>query len=95
MIRLGLVIAWAVMAGPVAAQDAAPSDLDRFRQTASDWLLSGQGLPRDYRVTLMQMDSADRLRAIAYLRRLGLMTERPWSLDDLLRPAATRTEIRE
>ena len=95
MPRLGLVIAIAVMGGPVAAQDAPGPDLDSFRQTASDWLLSGQGLPRDYRVMLMQMDSADRLHAIAYLRRLGLLTERPWSLDDLLRPAATRTEIRE
>lgn len=95
MIRLGLVIACIVMAGPVVAEEGPTTDLDRFRQTASDWLLSGQGLPRDYRVTLMQMDSADRLRAIAYLRRLGLMTERPWSLDDLLRPAATRMEIRE
>lgn len=91
MPRLGpILLVAALSVGPVLAED-----FDAFRRTASDWLLSGQGLPRDYRVQLMQMDSADRLRAIAYLRRLGLLTERPWSLDDLLRPAATRTEPRE
>lgn len=73
----------------------AQSELDRFADTAAGWLLAGQGLPRDYRVTLMQMDSADRIRAIAYLRRLGLLTGRPWSVDEILRPAASGAESRE
>lgn len=91
MTRIGLPLLIACLAaGPVAA-----AGLDGFRRTADEWLLTGQGLPRDYRVTLLQMGSADRLQAIAYLRRIGLLTERPWSLDDLLRPAATRTEPRE
>ncbi len=91
MTRIGLLfLITCLTAGPVAA-----ADLDAFRRTADEWLLTGQRLPRDYRVMLMQMDSADRLQAIAYLRRIGLLTERPWSLDDLLRPAATRTEPRE
>lgn len=91
MTRLGpLILLAALSASPALSQN-----LDSFRATASDWLLSGQGLPRDYRVTLMQMEAADRLRAIAYLRRIGLLTERTWSLDDILRPAATRTESRE
>jgi len=85
-----LILALCLGAGPVAAEG-----IDAFRRTADDWLLSGRGLPRDYRVMLMDMDSAERLQAIAYLRRIGLLTERPWSLDDLLRPAATRTEPRE
>ncbi|WP_458478594.1 hypothetical protein [Paracoccus sp. T5] len=63
-----------------------------FAEAASGWLLSGEGLPRDYRVTLMQMDSADRIRAIALLRRIGLLTDRPWPLDDLLRPAGAAPE---
>ncbi len=71
----------------VASLAAMPMPLDEFTAQANGWLLSGQGLPRDYRVTLMQMDSADRISAIAYLRRIGLMTDSPWSLDDLLRPA--------
>ncbi|WP_211659318.1 hypothetical protein [Paracoccus indicus] len=65
----------------------APATFDQFAADANGWLLSGRGLPRDYRVTLMQMDSADRISAIAYLRRIGLLTDSPWSLDDLLRPA--------
>ena len=63
-----------------------------FAEAASGWLLSGEGLPRDYRVTLMQMDSADRIRAIALLRRIGLLTDRPWPLDHLLRPAGAAPE---
>ena len=59
--------------------------LEAYRQQASGWLLSGQRLPRDYRVQLMRMESADRIRAIAYLRRIGLLTGSSWSLDDLLR----------
>ena len=86
--------AWALMA-VLGAGPAAADTLDSFTQAASGWLLSGEPLPRDYRVTLMRMDSADRLRAIAYLRRIGLLTDRPWTLDELLRPAAPATEPRE
>ncbi|WP_410216411.1 hypothetical protein [Paracoccus sp. (in: a-proteobacteria)] len=69
---------------------AAPAPtFDAFAEVASGWLLAGQSLPRDYRVTLMQMESADRIRSIAYLRRIGLLTDRPWTLDDLLRPPVT------
>lgn len=88
--RLTLILALALAAAPAAAER-----IEEFRQVANDWLLSGRGLPRDYRVELMRMDSADRLQAIAYLRRIGLLTDRPWTLDDLLRPAVTRTEPEE
>ncbi|MDN5569423.1 MAG: hypothetical protein L0G27_11875 [Paracoccus sp. (in: a-proteobacteria)] len=70
-----------------AALTTANGGFDQFAADANGWLLSGQGLPRDYRVTLMQMDTADRISAIAYLRRIGLLTDRPWTLDDILRPA--------
>jgi hypothetical protein len=75
-----------------AALTTASGNFDQFASDANGWLLSGQGLPRDYRVTLMQMDSAERISAIAYLRRIGLMTDRPWTLDDLLRPAKEHAE---
>ena len=91
MIRLGPLIVAACLISGFAFAD----ELDEFRSRADEWLLTGQGLPRDYRVTLMQMDSPTRFQAIAYLRRVGLLTERPWSLDDLLRPAAARTEPSE
>ncbi|WP_265501942.1 hypothetical protein [Paracoccus beibuensis] len=80
------------LVGALNAGTVAQTDFDRFAETASGWLLAGQGLPRDYRVTLMQMEAADRIRAIAYLRRLGLMTGRPWPIDDILRPATDETE---
>lgn len=83
------------LVGALNAGAVTQTDFDRFTETASGWLLAGQGLPRDYRVMLMQMETADRIRAIAYLRRLGLMTENSWGIDDILRPAATRTEPRE
>ncbi|WP_182911578.1 hypothetical protein [Paracoccus sp. JM45] len=75
-----------------AALTTASGGFEEFASDANGWLLSGQGLPRDYRVTLMQMDSADRISAIAYLRRIGLMNDRPWTLDDLLRPAKEPAE---
>lgn len=80
-----------VVAALGTGSSSAPA-FEPFAKAASDWLLSGQGLPRDYRVTLMQMDSADRIRAIALLRRLGLLTDRPWPLDDLLQPAGPQRE---
>lgn len=88
------VAAWALTA-MLGAGPASADALESFTQAASGWLLAGEALPRDYRLTLMRMDSADRLRAIAYLRRIGLLTDRPWTLDELLRPAATGTELRE
>lgn len=88
MTGLGLLF----LVGALNAGAVAQTDFDRFAETASGWLLDGQGLPRDHRIMLMQMDSADRIRAIAYLRRLGLMTGQPWTVDDLLRPAATEID---
>ena len=81
-----------LMAAFLAAGSASAMDAEQLARDASEWLLSGQGLPRDYRVRLMQMDSAERLLAIAYLRRVGLLTDRPWTVDDLLRPARPRPE---
>lgn len=88
MTGIGLLF---VMTALGAGSASAPS-FEPFAEAASGWLLSGEGLPRDYRVTLMQMDSADRIRAIALLRRIGLLTDHPWALDDLLRPAGAASE---
>ncbi|TGN67263.1 hypothetical protein E4L95_05600 [Paracoccus liaowanqingii] len=82
-----------LVAMSLAAGSAAATDAEQLARDASDWLLSGQGLPRDYRVLLLQMDSADRLLAIAYLRRVGLLTDRPWTVEDVLRPAQPQTEL--
>ena len=74
-----------VMGAVMLGSAAVAGDLDAYRQKASDWLLAGQRLPRDYRVELMAMDSADRIQAIAFLRRIGMLTGASWSLDDMLR----------
>lgn len=84
-----------VLFAALAATAPLAEEAQPFATTASEWLLSGQGLPRDYRLRLMRMDSADRLQAIAYLRRIGLLTERPWALEDLLRPAEPAPELAE
>lgn len=64
-----------------------PPDVAEFAEEASEWLLEGRDLPRDYRIRLLQMPPDERLQAIVFLRRSGLLTTSAWPLDDLLRPA--------
>ncbi|MBU2956825.1 hypothetical protein Q4511_14885 [Paracoccus sp. 1_MG-2023] len=85
----------AVMGMAFVASAASAGGIEAYRQQASEWLLTGQRLPRDYRVELMAMESADRISAIAYLRRIGLLTGRAWSLDDLLRDPVRPSEVPE
>lgn len=68
------------------ASETSP-EASAFMEEASAWLLEGKGLPRDYRSLLQQMDPADRLQAIVFLRRSGLLTGDIWALEDVLRPA--------
>lgn len=58
-----------------------------FMEEASGWLLEGQGIPPDYKLRLQRMEPADRLQAIVFLRRAGLLTGNIWTLEDILRPA--------
>lgn len=62
-------------------------EVSAFMEEASAWLLEGKGLARDYRSLLQQMDPADRLQAIVFLRRSGLLTGDTWALEDVLAPA--------
>lgn len=78
------------------ASELLPSDpVAQFVDEAADWLLSGQALPRDYRPRLLAMEPADRLHAIAYLRRTGLLTGTSWPVSDLLRPSNAVKETEE
>ncbi|MDP5308569.1 hypothetical protein [Paracoccus spongiarum] len=72
-----------------------PAELSDFAGEASGWLLAGERLPPDYRVRLLQMEPAARLQAIVYLRRIGLLTDPSWGLDDVLKPVPPAQEIRE
>lgn len=58
-----------------------------FIEEAAGWLLNGERLPVDYRLRLLAMEPEQRAQALVYLRRIGLLTDRPWSIEDLLRPA--------
>lgn len=73
-------------------QQAVAPDLQEFQSQAVERLLDGKSLPPDYRQQLMAMPPDDRVSAIIFLRRAGLMTGRPWTIEDLLRPAPDMTE---
>lgn len=73
-------------------QQAAAPELQEFQAQAIERLLEGKSLPPDYRHQLLAMPPEDRVSAIIFLRRAGLMTGRPWTIDDLLRPAPDMTE---
>lgn len=70
-----------------AVIDGLPPEVAGFAQEASGWLLEGRDLPRDYRLRLLQMSPADRLQALIFLRRAGLLTGQSWPLADILRPS--------
>lgn len=61
------------------------SGLSGFRDKASEWVLAGEDLPANYRTQLYEMSSEDRLQAIVFLRRSGLLRGDIWTLEDVLR----------
>lgn len=72
------------------ASDAVPMPADPvevFVSDANEWLLASGRLPRDYRLRLLAMEPSERMQAITYLRRTGLLTGPAWPVADLLRPA--------
>lgn len=85
-----MLIATLLMAAALAQAEAVlpPTDLDRFTDEAKGWLLQGRPMPPDTRLRLLRMPPEDRLQAIIFLRRAGLMTGASWQVQDLLRPGA-------
>ncbi len=63
---------------------AAPPDLAR---DATEWVLSGEDLPDDYLQRLAGLPPDERLLAIVFLRRAGLLTGAAMSVEALLAPA--------
>lgn len=90
MMTLATVLLLTVLAAEGAAAPADPAS--RLISETSTLLLEGQGLPRDMRLRLLALEPADRLRVIAYLRRVGLMKGAAWTASDLLLPATEPQE---
>lgn len=88
MLVSALLLAWPL-------QQAVLPDLRDFRDEATVLLLEGGTLPTDYRRQLLAMPPAERIEAIIFLRRAGLLTGQTWQIDQLLKPAADPTETAE
>lgn len=72
---------------------AAPADpAARIIADASAQLLEGRELPRDMRLRLLALEPSDRIRVIAFLRRVGLLKGAAWPVSDLLLPASDPQE---
>lgn len=79
-----------------AAPEAGATDpLQVFIADATGWLLEDGRLPPDYRLRLLAMEPADRVAALAHLRRIGLLTGAAWPVGDLLRPATPARKAEE
>lgn len=70
-------------AGQVETRDALIRD-------ATDWLLNGEDLPRDIDERLMRLSPSDRVEALVFLRRSGMMIGPAWSVERLLAPAKNK-----
>lgn len=62
---------------------------DAYQREVQRLVLEGRDLPRDYRAGLLAMSPEDRLMALAFLRRAGLLTGPSWRIEDLLTSAAS------
>ncbi|MGP9806396.1 hypothetical protein [Paracoccus sp. NSM] len=80
-----LLLTLALSAAAPAPEATDP--LETFIADATGWLLEQGRLPSDYRLRLLAMEPADRVAALAHLRRMGLLTGAAWPVGDLLRPA--------
>lgn len=71
---------------PQSPSAASAQRLTAFIAEAEAWLLAGQSLPPELPKLLEPMVPGDRLLAVAYLRRLGLLQGAPLDLQRLLAP---------
>ena len=58
---------------------------------ATDLLLSGEALPPDIDLRLMELPPDERIEVLIFLRRSGMLTTPGWTIDRLLAPS-TRQE---
>lgn len=88
-----MLLALAVSALPVVTAD--PKDAAAFTATATDWVLSGQSLPADYLQQLAAMPPDQRLLAVVFLRRSGLLKGAAIPAAAMMAPAAADAEAGE
>ena len=84
-----LLISAALAGGAPSAN--APPTRDSMIQDATDLLLSGEALPKDIELRLMQLAPAERIEVLIFLRRSGMLKGPGWPIDRLLAPS-TRPE---
>ena len=75
-----------------AAQPDLPPAVAANAAEASERLLAGENLPPDYRLRLLALPPEERMLAIVYLRRTGLLRGEAFPLDDILRPVVPSDE---
>ena len=85
-----LLMSAALAAG--APSGGVPPTRDGLIQEATDLLLSGEELPPDIDLRLMELAPAERIEVLIFLRRSGMLTGPGWTIDRLLAPS-TRQEV--
>ena len=86
---VALLISAAVAGGAPSA--GVPPTRDGLIEEATDLLLSGEALPPDIDLRLMELSPAERIEVLIFLRRSGMLTTPGWTIDRLLAPS-TRPE---
>ncbi len=76
----------AALAGGALPGSAAPTR-DGLIQEATDLLLSGEALPPDLDLRLMELPPAERIEVLIFMRRSGMLTGPGWTIDQLLAPS--------
>ena len=64
---------------------------DGVIEESTDLMLSGEALPTDIDLRLMELSPAERIEVLIFLRRSGMLTTPGWTIDRLLAPS-TRPE---
>lgn len=72
---------------PAPSEGLLSAEAQRFIDDATNRLIAGDELPRDYPVTLKSLPPADRLLVIVHLRRMGFLTTVEMPIDWVINPA--------
>ncbi|AUH33762.1 hypothetical protein [Paracoccus tegillarcae] len=81
MLLSALLLSWPL-------QQASMPELAQFQRQAEETLLAGETLAPDYRLQLLGMPPAERIEALIFLRRIGLLTGKSWRVGDMLQSAS-------
>ena len=72
---------------PATPNGLLSAEAQRFIDDATNRLIAGDELPRDYPVTLKSLPPSDRLLVIVHLRRMGFLTTVEMPIDWVMDPA--------